>query len=262
MKNLQTIVSALILVSLIASCSNKKIDEKGFQVSSNDDSINEQSNGIKSDSLKFNTQPTDVLLTGVPNVRLTTIYKVNVNKKDKSTFTGSNTHIYRYAENEKGSENNWNNNLMPGIGAVYGYNMVNISHYDIQERKQKTFFKNSVLIKTLYYPAFSKDTLNNKPITTREYFMVSVYNQDTNKDGFINLKDLRRLYLFNINGEKQKALIPENYSVFKSEYDSGNDFMYVFAKLDTNNNGQADENEPIHIFWIDLKDPNKTGRQY
>jgi hypothetical protein len=103
------------------------------------------------------------------------------------------------------------------------------------------------LIKTLYYPTFSKDTLNNKPVV-RNYFIVSVYNDDTNKDNFINLKDLRRLYLFDINGEKQKALIPENYSVFKSEYDSDNDLMFVFAQLDNNNNGRQDEGEPIHIF--------------
>ncbi|MDP1727870.1 MAG: hypothetical protein Q8M15_13880 [Bacteroidota bacterium] len=103
--------------------------------------------------------------------------------------------------------------------------------------------------------------MNNKPVN-RNYFIVSAYNDDTNKDGYINPKDLRRIYLFNISGEKQKALIPENYSVFKSEYDSENDLMYVFAQLDTNENGSRDEGEPIHIFWIDLKEPYKTGRQY
>ncbi|MFM7856816.1 MAG: hypothetical protein ACKO96_34035, partial [Flammeovirgaceae bacterium] len=73
---------------------------------------------------------------------------------------------------------------------------------------------------------------------------------------------LRRLYLFNINGERKKALIPEEYSVFKSEYDSDNDFMFVFAQLDSNSNGRQDDGEPIHIFWIDLKDPSNTGRQF
>jgi hypothetical protein len=48
----------------------------------------------------------------------------------------------------------------------------------------------------------------------------------------------------------------------KSEYDSDNDFMYVFTKLDSNKNGQQDKREPTHIFWIDLQDPNNTGRQY
>jgi hypothetical protein len=244
----------------MTSCSNGKLEEKGFQVSTtiSDNYENNQTNGLNRDSLKINTRPSSVLLTGVPNVRLTTIYKVNMNKNNNSTFIGSNNFHYGYEYTEG---NNWNNNLMPGLRAVYGYNMVNISHYDIKENTQKNFFEKPVLIKTLYYPTFSKDTLNYKPVD-RDYFIVSVYNDDTNKDGFINLKDLRRLYLFNINGDIQKALIPENYSVFKSEYDPDNDFMYVFAQLDSNNNGQQDEGEPIHIFWIDLKAPNKTGRQY
>ena len=261
MKHLHTIF-VLTLAYLITSCSNGKLEEKGFQVSPNaDNSQNEQADGLNRDSLKFETRPSSVLLTGVPNVRLTTIYKVNLNKKNNSTFIGSNSFHYRYEDTEGDSQNNWNNNLMPGLEAVYGYNMVNVSHYDIKENKQKNFFENPVLVKTLYFPSFSKDTLNNNPVH-REYFIVSVYNDDTNKDGFINLKDLRRLYLFNINGEKQKALIPENYSILKSEYDSENDFMYVFAQLDNNYNGRQDEKEPTHIFWIDLKDPNKTGRLY
>jgi hypothetical protein len=254
----------LIFFYSTTSCLNKKLEEKGFQVSNTSDSTSEedseQSNGLSRDSLKIDTQPSDVLLTSTPNVRLTTVYKVNINKKDNSTFIGSNNFHYRYEE-EISKGNNWHNHLIPGFEAAYGYNMVNISHYDIKENKQKKFFEKPVLIRTIFYPTFEKDTLNSKPVN-RTYFMVSAYNEDTNKDGFINLKDLRRLYLFNINGEIQKALIPKNYSVFKSEYDSDNDFMFVFAQLDNNNNGRKDDGEPIHIFWIDLKDPNKTGRQY
>lgn len=217
--------------------------------------------GIHKDSLKFDTQPSEVLLTGISTVRLTTVYKVNVNKDNGKTFIGSNNFHYRYEEEGGEIGNNWHSNLMPGLGSVYGYNMVNVSHYDSKENKQKNLFEKSVLIRTLYYPAFSNDTLNFKPIN-RNYIIVSVYNEDTNKDGFINLKDLRRFYLFNINGERIRALVPENYSVQKSEYDPANDFMYVFAQLDSNKNGQHDENEPVHIFWIDLNDPSRSGRQY
>lgn len=260
--NNTTNILTLAITLLITSCSNGKLDEKGFQVSQTSDKTNNNSNeGLIQDSIEFDTRPSSVLLTGLPNVRLTTIYKVNVNNKDNSTFIGSNNFHYRYEETEEINGNNWNNNLMPGLEAVYGYNLINISHYNVKENKQKLFFEKPVLIRTLYYPSFSNDTLNNVAVN-RDYFMVSAYNEDTNKDGFVNLKDLRRLYLFNINGERQKPLIPENYSVFKSEYDSDNDFMYVFAQLDYNKNGQQDDNEPIHVFWIDLKDPNNTGRQY
>jgi hypothetical protein len=215
--------------------------------------------GISKDSIKFETRPSTVLLTGIPNIRLTTIYKVNLNKKEGTTFIGSNNYLYN--ETTLGKGNNWNGNFMPGLEAISGYNFVNISHYDLQKNTKKELFEQPVLIKTLYFPSFSKDTLNNK-IVKRNYILVSVFNDDTNKDGFINPKDLRRFYLFDSNGEKQQPLVPENYSVFKSEYDSENDFMFVFARLDRNANGQIEDNEPINIFWVDLKDPTKTGQQY
>lgn len=47
-----------------------------------------------------------------------------------------------------------------------------------------------------------------------------------------------------------------------SEYDSANDYMYVFAKKDKNQNGQIESNEPMDIFWINLKNPESNGLQY
>ncbi len=257
-----TTILFLTLAILTTSCSKGKPEEKGFRViPALESNETVRSAGLNRDSLRFETRPSSVLLTGIRHVRLATIYKVNFNKDGKTTFTGSNSFYYNYEYPENNTGNNWNNNLMPGIETVYGYNMVNVSHYDITKNKQKYFFEKPVLIKTLYYPAFSKDTLNHQPVN-RKYFIVSVYNEDTNRDGFIDPKDLRRIYLFDINGERQNALVPENYSVLKSNYDSENDFMYVFAQLDKNGNGKRDEDEPVHIFWIDLKDPNRAGRMY
>jgi hypothetical protein len=260
MKNTITCLLCLSFVYFLSGCSRQKLEEKGFKVSFTRDEYETVPAGLKRDSLQFETRPGNVLLTGISNVRLTPVYKINFNK-DSVRFTGSNNFHTTYEESENDKANNWNNHLVPGIEAAYGYNLVNVSHYDISQNRQKNFFEKPVLIKTLYYPAFSKDTLNFKPVS-RASFIVSVYNDDTNKDGFINLKDLRRLYLFNSVGEKQQVLVPENYSVFKSEYDPGNDLMFVFAQLDENKNGARDEAEPVHIFWIDLNNPLRTGRQY
>lgn len=135
-------IFALTAIYLISGCSNGKLEEKGFQVSATSDSAEDTETGVNADSMKINTRPSNVLLTGVSNIRLATIYKVNLNKRDNSTFIGSNSFHYRYEEATGNSGNNWNNNLMPGLEAVYGYNMVNISHYDIKENKQKTFLTN------------------------------------------------------------------------------------------------------------------------
>ena len=257
-----TLISAMLLFLTATGCGESSLADKGFQVSSDEDELDgEAQTGLSRDSLEIETRPSSVLLTGVPQIRLTTIYKVNENKRDHTTFIGSNSMHYRYDESDEAFGHFWHGNLMPGLAAVYGYNMVNVSHYNIQSQEQTYFFDKPVLIKTLYYPSYLKDTLSYNPVS-RNYCMVSVYNEDTNKDHFINLKDLRRLYLFNLNGEKQSALIPENYTVMKSEYDPQNDLMYVFAQLDSNQNGSPDQSEPIHIFWINLKDPTQTGRQY
>ncbi|HEU5292545.1 MAG TPA: hypothetical protein VFU05_17980 [Cyclobacteriaceae bacterium] len=237
-----------------------KLEQKGFAVTT---TINEDENkddGISKDSLTFPTRPSNVLLTGNAIYRLATIYKVNFNK-DSTTFIGSNNFHYNFEDISESSGNQWNNNYLPGLEAVYGYNLVNVSHFNTETQKQNFLFERPVLIKTLYYPAFSKDTLNYKPVN-RNYFMISVYDEDTNKDGFINVNDLRRFYSFDMNAENKKPIVPTNYSVYKSEYDPANDLVYIFAKLDENKNGMADELEPIHIFWVDLKNPERTGKQH
>ncbi|MCT4665315.1 MAG: hypothetical protein N4A45_08810 [Flavobacteriales bacterium] len=255
------ILTVILLGLLIVSCSDNKIEKKGFQVSEiSEDESGKKIVGLKIDTLKLETRPRNVLLTFNPEHRLTPIYKVNYDKKTKEPFTGSNTyHINWNDDYEEG--NNWNRNFMPGFEALNGYNLVNVSHYNNITKTENKLFKNPVLIKTLYYPAFSKDTLNYEPVK-RDFYMISVYDEDSNKDGFINVKDLRRLYHFDINGRNKKELIPKGYSVLSSEYDSANDFMYIFARKDTNQNGQMESDEPMDIFWIDLKDPENVGKQY
>lgn len=256
------IIGLLFAVIALSACKDKKgIDKKGFQVNAiSENAEGEKVVGLPMDSLTMETQPKNVLLTKNPNHRLVPIYKVNYDKNTNAPFIGSNNYHTTWDENSDDG-NNWNGNLMPGFSAMTGYNLVNLSHYNNLEKTQNSFFDKPVLIKTLYYPAYSKDTLNNAPIK-RDYYMVSVYDEDTNRDGYINLKDLRRLYHFDINGTMQQALIPDNYSVLSSEYDADNDFMYVFAKLDENKNGQMEQGEATHIFWIDLKNPANKGIHY
>lgn len=40
------------------------------------------------------------------------------------------------------------------------------------------------------------------------------------------------------------------------------DVMYLFAKHDSNKNGTGEKEEPLHVFWIDLKASAKAKRLY
>ena len=143
---------------------------------------------------------------------------------------------------------------MPGIDIINGYNMINIGHYNIEKEKLTYLFQKPVLVKTLYFPGLKSDSLNGKPIK-RNFFMVSVYDEDTNRDSLINKKDLRKIYHFDELNLKKTSLIPPNYSAVRSTYDYKNDIYYIYTKVDINKNGIADKTEPISIFWVKLNEP-------
>lgn len=150
---------------------------------------------------------------------------------------------------------------MPGFDIIYGYYLLNIAHYDMKSEKLNYLFEHPVLIKTLYYPSFNQDSLNKKPIN-RDFYLVSVYDKDTNKDTMINRKDLRRFYLFDAGTRVKTQLVPDDYSVERSQYDPQNDVMYLFARQDVDKNGTIEEKEPLHVFWISLKAPAKAKLLY
>ncbi|MCC5918693.1 MAG: hypothetical protein JJU02_15340 [Cryomorphaceae bacterium] len=247
----------VISISLFTFCSKKKNSEKGFP-SAMQRTSQEVVDGIDLDSITFPTRPGGVLLTSWVNHRIIPEYKLNHNQRTKRYFTGSNAFHKNYVNHAENSGNQWNNNYMPGISAVYGYNMVNVSLFEVEELKRRKLFPHPTLIKTIYFPAFSQDTLYHQPVK-RQYILISTYDEDTNGDGFINTDDLRRFYYFDMQGNNLGTLVPKTHSVTRSSYDSKNDFMYVYATKDVNKNGTIDPEEPEQIYWIDLKNPANTG---
>ncbi|WP_196895982.1 hypothetical protein [Aureivirga marina] len=267
-------ISFILTLFLFLSCHKEsKIEKKGFSVSSstmNTENQTTENNEKEPDTNKFETRPKKVLLTYHQKHRLTPIFKVNYQKIEKKIYSSGEPKIRRWVGNighhltydyNENDGNQWNQNFMPGMAAAYGYNFVNISHFNFETKKQHKLFKNPVLIKTFYYPAYSQDTLNSQPIH-RNFYMVSVYDEDTNKDGKLNTKDLRRIYSFDLEGKNKKALVPKDYSILSSQYDSGLDYMYIYTIKDENKNGKKDTSEAREIFWVDMKNPENNGKLY
>lgn len=250
------IFPVVFICSLFLLSCNTKRESKEEQISvnpsdtqSNPDSILNSVQGNIAFS-QIPTKPNAVILTGLANHRLVTVYK-------SKTENGSSVSWNDYS----GDESEEMEHFMPGIDILYGYNLLNIAHYDFKTEKMNFLFNNPVLIKTVYYPAFEQDSINKKPIN-RDYYLVSVYDEDTNKDTLINKKDLRRFYCFDSTSTVKTLLVPADYTVIRSQYDSQNDVMYLFARQDSNKNGMGENSEPIHIFWISLKSPMKAKRLY
>ncbi|MGC3944661.1 MAG: hypothetical protein QM762_09090 [Chryseolinea sp.] len=206
------------------------------------------------------TTPSFILLTGLPEHRLVTIYK-EVPPKSARKYNEYGSYYYE----DEGTDRY--THYMPGLDLLYGYNLLNLAHYDLKQEKMNYMFDRPVLIKSVYYPSFVQDSLHEKPIN-RSYYFISVYDADTNKDTLLTKRDLRSLYYFNASTSERVRLIPEDHSVERSQYDSMNDVMYVYARHDENHDGTTDRDEkrksrePLHVFWIDLKVGNVAKRLY
>jgi hypothetical protein len=235
-----------------------KLSEEQITISSSDETSESTDTLLNSVTgnvtmKQISTFPNKVILTGMNEHRLVSIYKSKPLDEDRSRLGSWKS--YDQSDDEA------NIHFMPGIDILFGYNLLNIAHYDLTLEKGNFLFNHPVLIKTLYYPSFSEDSVDKKPIN-RNYYLVSVYDEDTNKDTLINKKDLRRFYHFDATGGVKIQIIPPNYSVIRSQYDSKNDLMYIFASLDENKNGTQEKTESIHIFWFSLKKPEKAKLLY
>lgn len=210
--------------------------------------------GISNDT-GFNSlsvTPNLVILTGIENVRLFSVYKLREGQDRNIFFDEGGS--YRDEEEFIAERDGNFQYFMPGIDIIHGYNLVNIGHYQLDKDSLSYFFDKPVLVKTLYFPGAKPDSLNGKPVK-RNYFLVSVYNEDTNKDSLISNKDLRRIIHFDGISLKSTDLLPAGYSSIRSTYDYKKDIMYIYARNDENRNGYPDPEEQISIFWFYLDNP-------
>ncbi len=245
----------------LISCTSKKTvsEEEQIRIASEDATFSTDSvfSSIKS-NVSFSqlaSIPNSIILSGLPDYKLVSVYKSKYADSTVTVSYGTSNSYYEGEEGEKVSH------FMPGFDILYGYNLLTIGHYGMKTGKLSFLFNHPVLIKTLYYPCLEQDSLNKMPIN-RNYYLVSVYDEDCNKDGLINRLDLRRFYYVDGANLQKIQLIPPDYSVIRSQYDSQNDVMYIFAGHDEDKNKKWEAKEPIHIFWIDLKNPVASKRMY
>lgn len=258
-KRLHGILLGTVWISaLLSSCSSGNRETKEGQVSVVGTADSTLGNNTIKGNLSLSemlSAPHRVVLTGLPDHRLVTVYKVQ-KAPVSAEYYGSSRSVY-----DEYDESELRQHFMPGIDIIYGYNLLNVAHYDLATEKLNFLFDHPVLVKSLYFPSFIQDSLYNKPVN-RNYYMVSVYDEDTNGDTLINKTDLRRFYYFSASCQEKVQLVPADYSVVRSQFDPPNDLMYIFARHDVNKNGVEDKQEPLHVFHISLKEPAAATKMY
>lgn len=273
---MKNILLLTVLLALTA-CERKTSDDvtknsstDGIIVTINDDtpSASSPKEALPKNAAQIETEPGYVCPTQHPKYRLVPIFKVNYNH-NADRYVGSLSYLTNYSYdydynldiNRKKEGNSWHGNIVAGFNTVYGDGLVNIAVINVETNQQKLLFEKPTFIENLYFPTQESDTLNFKPVT-RNYYMISCYDEDTNNDGYLNRNDLRHFYLYNLEGNKVKQLIPNDYGVTGSTYDGANDALYIYVRQDTNHNGKIEPNEPRVIFLTDLKTPENTVLLY
>jgi hypothetical protein len=231
------------------SISLKEIDSLNFDISQGLDTKNSQNS--------LTSAPNEIILTGMNDVRLFSIYQIHANSNKNILYDEGTT----YNNSEEIEEEDNFKYFMPGIDIIKGYNLINIGHYSVSKDTLTYFFDKPVLVKTLYFPGLRPDSLLGKA-AKRNFFLVSAYTKDSNKDSLINNKDLRQFYFINADNSQKLELLPDNTSAIRSLYDYKNDFMFIHARIDLNKDGAASPLEPVSIYLLDLKMPTQVKRVY
>lgn len=261
----QNFIYGLLLTFFLFSCQgeDKKMKEEQLTLEEVEAQNQFDSVGVSiKGNLSFNqlsTSPNSVILTGLDRFRLVTIYKVR--PKNDRNIQHYEASSYVETTNDEYVNDNDFHYFMPGFDIISGYNLVNVGHYDLESEKLSYLFTKPVLVNTLYFPGHKKDSLQGMPVL-RNYFMVSVYDEDTNNDTLINKRDIRKFYHFDELNSKKTQVIPPNYSAIRSTYDANNDIMYIYTRKDTNKNGTPEKQEPIHVFWLRLNEPGEAKKLF
>lgn len=252
----------LVYTISIVACSRDRVQEEQISALEEptpfnpEDTLNSVKNSLPLSAIV--TYPQKVVLTGLPQHRLVSVYKQipKEGKKNRATDWSN------YYNDRDGWESEEYQHYMPGLDLLFGYNLLNLAHYDMKSEQLNYLFNRPVLVKSFYYPSVKPDSVGNRKPINRDYFFVSAFDEDTNNDTLINRHDLRRFYHFNASCDVKTQVIPPDYNVIRSQYDSGNDVMYIFARHDQNKNGKSEDREPVHVFWIDLKAAATAKRLY
>lgn len=103
-----------------------------------------------------------------------------------------------------------------------------------------------VLIQTATYLKSVADKTNNQIMV---YTMVDM---DTNKDGKLDISDIKALYLSEISGERFTKISSDFQELIDWKLIGSNNRLYYRTVEDTNKNGEFDKKDVVNYYYIDL----------
>lgn len=171
-------------------------------------------------------------------------------------FTGTNFLIHpigdvRFYDRAKyGSASNGSSDVSYTISnynefEITGY-LRNLKFQQADSDSLKVLTEKPILIQTATYLKSLADK------TKSQVLVYTLADMDTNKDGKIDITDIKTLYISTIGGEKFTKLSPDFQELIDWKLVESKDRLYFRTIEDTNKNGEFDKDDVLHYNYLDL----------
>ena len=101
----------------------------------------------------------------------------------------------------------------------------------------------------IYSVEFLRSIFEN---TGKQFLIYEMRDRDTNGDENLDGEDANSLYISNINGENFRKLTPEGQHLLQLTVVDEMNRLYFKTSEDSNGDGQFDNNDRQHVYYVDL----------
>jgi len=231
MKNYITLLILIISFSACSKHDNRKVIDDVKTISE----VKKGTNTVDIADLPIHMDSTNYLIHPIGN------YKVRNSRSEYLSGDGYSSGNY--------SVSNYNGYKIAG-----DLSNVKFQHINSDELKPLTnaiirINAMSFLIETFYH-------------SKKEYYVYDVIDKDTNADKKLGHNDLKSIYISNGDGSKFKKLSPDFQDVTGWKTITIANRLYFKTIEDTDSNGEFDNKDQTHYFYVDLNQDNSKVVEY
>lgn len=223
----KSIFSMILLSALFVSCKNEETPKVIYE-NQKDEKVDFQkidSTEIKIADLPILLEGTDYLVHPIGDVRL---YNSG---NSKYGYSKTNKVSYKISNYSSPEITGYLSNLM-------------FQHKDSLVLRPLT--ENKMQIQTITF-------LDEVAIKTgKKFFVYSLVDKDTNRDGKYDTNDIKALYISHADGSNFKKLTPEFQELLDWNVIVAKNRLYFRSIEDINKNGEFDSNDNINYYHLDL----------
>ncbi|MCY2686006.1 hypothetical protein [Salinimicrobium sp. TH3] len=137
------------------------------------------------------------------------------------------------------------NNVFQSSDVLRG-RMTNLKFQQLNSEELVPLTNEQVVI---YSVQFLRSIFEN---TGKQFLLYEMRDRDTNGDENLSEKDASSLYISNINGENFRKLTPEGEHLLQLTVVDEMNRLYFRTREDSNGDGQFDNNDRQHVYYVDL----------